>query len=192
MDGVHAAFSTFENRLGLGGSAEACVTVLHVPPELPINGDYPAFPRLFLDECERVAVKKVAPREAQNVARTEAEERGAGEILFTSMTHDGVKEGYPNEALAYLADTLHIPVIASGGAGKMEHFKDAFIHGKADAALAASVFHFGEIGIADLNQAVSKRTSRIRIRPPNLCRDPEHHTSPYGVSPREYIPRRAS
>ncbi|MDH6312718.1 cyclase [Parabacteroides sp. PFB2-10] len=80
----------------------------------------------------------------------EAESRGAGEILFTSMTHDGVKEGYPNEALAELADKLHIPVIASGGAGKMEHFRDTFIQGKADAALAASVFHFGEINISEL------------------------------------------
>ena len=82
----------------------------------------------------------------------EAESRGAGEILFTSMTHDGVKTGYPNEALATLASTLRVPVIASGGAGKMEHFKDAFTIGKADAALAAGVFHFGEIGIRELKQ----------------------------------------
>ena len=80
----------------------------------------------------------------------EAQERGAGEILFTSMTHDGVKEGYPNEALATLSDNLSIPVIASGGAGKMKHFRDAFVLGKADAALAASVFHFGEIRIPEL------------------------------------------
>ena len=82
----------------------------------------------------------------------EAENRGAGEILFTSILHDGMKDGYPNEALAILADTLHIPVIASGGAGKMEHFRDAFLIGKADAALAASVFHFGEIKIPELKQ----------------------------------------
>ena len=80
----------------------------------------------------------------------EAQERGAGEILFTSMNHDGVKIGYANEALAALADQLSIPVIASGGAGNMEHFRDAFTLGKADAALAASVFHFGEIKIPDL------------------------------------------
>jgi cyclase len=86
----------------------------------------------------------------------EAESRGAGEILFTSMSHDGVKEGYANEALARLADTLHIPVIASGGAGEMAHFRDAFTLGKADAALAASVFHFGEIRIADLKQYLSE------------------------------------
>ena len=77
----------------------------------------------------------------------EAERRGAGEILFTSMNHDGMKKGYANDALAKLADTLSIPIIASGGAGKKEHFRDTFIDGKADAALAASVFHFGEISI---------------------------------------------
>ena len=80
----------------------------------------------------------------------EAQERGAGEVLFTSMNHDGVKTGYANEALAELASQLSIPVIASGGAGQMEHFRDAFTLGKADAALAASVFHFGEIKIPEL------------------------------------------
>ena len=80
----------------------------------------------------------------------EAQERGAGEVLFTSMDHDGVKTGYANAALARLADELSIPVIASGGAGRMEHFRDAFLLGKADAALAASVFHFGEISIPEL------------------------------------------
>lgn len=93
----------------------------------------------------------------------EAESRGAGEILFTSMTHDGVKEGYPNEALAYLADTLQIPVIASGGAGEMSHFRDAFTQGKADAALAASVFHFGEIGITDLKKYLSDEGVNVRL-----------------------------
>lgn len=93
----------------------------------------------------------------------EAESRGAGEILFTSMSHDGVKEGYANEALARLADTLHIPVIASGGAGEMAHFRDAFTLGKADAALAASVFHFGEIRIADLKQYLSEEGVNVRL-----------------------------
>lgn len=93
----------------------------------------------------------------------EAEERGAGEILFTSMTHDGVKDGYANEALAQLADRLHIPVIASGGAGKKEHFRDAFALGKADAALAASVFHFSEIGIGDLKTYLSSEGINVRI-----------------------------
>lgn len=82
----------------------------------------------------------------------EVADRGAGEILFTSMDHDGVKQGFANEALARLAETVQIPIIASGGAGTMEHFRDAFTLGKADAALAASVFHFGEIPIPALKQ----------------------------------------
>lgn len=80
----------------------------------------------------------------------EAQERGAGEILFTSMNHDGVKTGFANEALARLATACTIPVIASGGAGSKEHFLDVFTQGKADAALAASVFHFAEIRIPEL------------------------------------------
>lgn len=92
----------------------------------------------------------------------EAEHRGAGEILFTSMNHDGVKNGYANEALAQLADSLSIPIIASGGAGKKEHFRDAFILGKADAALAASVFHFGEIPIPELKDYL--RDEGINVR----------------------------
>jgi cyclase len=93
----------------------------------------------------------------------EAESRGAGEILFTSMTHDGVKEGYANDALAGLAGRLHIPVIASGGAGTIAHFYDAFAIGNADAALAASVFHFGEVGIPALKQALKSKGIEIRI-----------------------------
>jgi imidazole glycerol-phosphate synthase subunit HisF len=77
----------------------------------------------------------------------EVQERGAGEILFTSMDHDGTKNGFATDALKKLYDLLNIPVIASGGAGLAEHFMEAFIIGKADAALAASVFHFGEIKI---------------------------------------------
>ena len=95
----------------------------------------------------------------------EAQERGAGEILFTSMDHDGVKEGYANEALARLADDLKIPIIASGGAGKKEHFRDAFTIGKADAALAASVFHFGEIPIPELKEYL--QSEGINVRPPS-------------------------
>lgn len=92
----------------------------------------------------------------------EAQERGAGEILFTSMTHDGVKEGYANDALAMLNSVLSIPVIASGGAGKKEHFKDVFQIGKADAALAASVFHFGEISISELKDYLDRENICVR------------------------------
>ena len=93
----------------------------------------------------------------------EAEDRGAGEILFTSMNHDGVKNGYANEALRHQADTLGIPVIASGGAGKPEHFKEAFTIGKADAALAASVFHFGEINIGRLKEYLNAEGVNVRM-----------------------------
>jgi cyclase len=93
----------------------------------------------------------------------EAEQRGAGEILFTSMTHDGVKQGYANRALAQLAGRLHIPVIASGGAGNTIHFHDAFTLGKADAALAASVFHFGEINIRQLKRELREKGINVRI-----------------------------
>ncbi len=92
----------------------------------------------------------------------EVADRGAGEILFTSMDHDGVKQGFANEALAMLADALPIPVIASGGAGCREHFRDAFVVGKADAALAASVFHFGEIPIPDLKEYLIGEGIKIR------------------------------
>ena len=90
-------------------------------------------------------------------------DRGAGEILFTSMDHDGVKNGYANEALSTLADLLTIPVIASGGAGCMEHFRDTFAKGKADAALAASVFHFGEIKIPELKQYLCEQGINVRL-----------------------------
>ncbi len=93
----------------------------------------------------------------------EVQERGAGEILFTSMDHDGVKQGYANEALARLADSLNIPIIASGGAGAKEHFRDVFIKGKADAALAASVFHFGEIPIPELKAYLRKEGINVRL-----------------------------
>lgn len=93
----------------------------------------------------------------------EVQERGAGEILFTSMDHDGVKQGFANEALAQLADNLSIPIIASGGAGQMHHFRDAFTLGHADAALAASVFHFGEIGIPQLKAYLQKENIVIRL-----------------------------
>ena len=92
----------------------------------------------------------------------EAQERGAGEILFTSMNHDGVKAGYANDALAALADQLSIPIIASGGAGCKEHFRDVFSQGKADAALAASVFHFGEIKIPELKSYLCGEGITIR------------------------------
>ncbi|MBO5616383.1 MAG: imidazole glycerol phosphate synthase subunit HisF [Prevotella sp.] len=93
----------------------------------------------------------------------EVSDRGAGEILFTSMNHDGVKQGFANEALAMLSEQLPIPIIASGGAGKREHFLDVFTQGKADAALAASVFHFGEIPVPELKQWLRQQGVNVRI-----------------------------
>ncbi len=93
----------------------------------------------------------------------EVADRGAGEILFTSMNHDGVKQGFALEALAELHELLPIPVIASGGAGKKEDFRDTFTLGKADAALAASVFHFGEIAIPDLKRYLRQEGIKTRL-----------------------------
>jgi cyclase len=93
----------------------------------------------------------------------EVEQRGAGEILFTSMNHDGTKNGFANEALSKLSETLNIPIIASGGAGNIQHFIDTFKDGKADAALAASVFHFGEIPIPYLKEELKKNNIEVRI-----------------------------
>lgn len=92
----------------------------------------------------------------------EVEQRGAGEILFTSMDHDGTKDGFANEALSKLAATINIPIIASGGAGTIQHFVDTFKYGRADAALAASVFHFGEIEILELKKALKKNHIEVR------------------------------
>ncbi|WP_438973687.1 imidazole glycerol phosphate synthase subunit HisF [Polaribacter sp.] len=93
----------------------------------------------------------------------EVEQRGAGEILFTSMNNDGTKAGFANKALAQLATEVNIPIIASGGAGSVQHFIDTFVEGKSDAALAASVFHFGEIPIPDLKQALKNNNIPIRL-----------------------------
>lgn len=93
----------------------------------------------------------------------EVAERGAGEILFTSMDHDGTKNGFANEALAQLSQIVNIPIIASGGAGTIQHFVDTFQKGKADAALAASVFHFQEIEIHALKNELKNNNIEVRI-----------------------------
>ena len=93
----------------------------------------------------------------------EVEQRGAGEILFTSMDHDGTKNGFANEALARLSTSLNIPIIASGGAGSIQHFTDVFKEGKVDAALAASVFHFKEISISDLKNELKSQGIPVRM-----------------------------
>lgn len=93
---------------------------------------------------------------------TEAEDLGAGEFLFTSMNQDGTKDGFANEALAQLSSLVHVPVIASGGAGTKQHFADAILSGRADAVLAASVFHFEEIGIPELKTYLKEQSIAIR------------------------------
>jgi cyclase len=91
------------------------------------------------------------------------EELGAGEILFTSMDHDGTKSGFANEALAKMSELVAIPVIASGGAGSMDDFYDTFTEGNADAGLAASIFHFNEIPIPNLKQHLKTRGIPVRL-----------------------------
>ena len=93
----------------------------------------------------------------------EAENRGAGEILFTSMNHDGTRNGFACDALAELSESLNIPVIASGGAGNMEHFAEVFTRGKADAGLAASIFHFNEISVPQLKEYLHEKGIQVRI-----------------------------
>ena len=93
----------------------------------------------------------------------EVAKRGAGEILFTSMDHDGTKNGFANKALAKMSQDVNVPVIASGGAGTTKHFIDAFTEGKADAALAASIFHFGEVAVPDLKKELKKQQIAVRL-----------------------------
>ena len=93
----------------------------------------------------------------------EVQERGAGEILFTSMNNDGTKNGFANEILSNLSEELTIPIIASGGAGKVQDFVDVFKIGNADAALAASVFHFKEIEIKNLKEELIKNNIKVRL-----------------------------
>lgn len=93
----------------------------------------------------------------------EAEERGAGEILLTSMDHDGTKAGFDNGLLKKINSSLHIPLIASGGAGNVQHFVDLFQKSDSDAALAASVFHYGEILIPDLKKILKQNDIEVRL-----------------------------
>ena len=104
-----------------------------------------------------------ADREAVEWAR-EAERRGAGEILLTSIDRDGTREGFDCELTAAVSDAVSIPVIASGGAGTFQHFLDVFTTGHADAALAASVFHYSEHAVSELKQFLADSTVPVRLR----------------------------
>jgi cyclase len=88
---------------------------------------------------------------------------GAGEILLTSMNHDGTKDGFALDITRAVSEAVHVPVIASGGAGNMQHFVDVFENGKADAALAASIFHYKEIGIQELKLFLKEKNIEVRI-----------------------------
>lgn len=93
----------------------------------------------------------------------QAVDLGAGEILLTSMNNDGTKEGFANDITKQVSESVNVPVIASGGAGTMQHFKDVFISGKADAALAASVFHYKEMSIPELKLYLKDNKIEVRI-----------------------------
>lgn len=93
----------------------------------------------------------------------EGQERGAGELLFTSMDHDGTRGGYPCDTFAALADSLSIPIIASGGAGGVNDIAEVLSKGKADAALAASIFHYGEITVEELKHQLREQNIKVRI-----------------------------
>lgn len=103
-----------------------------------------------------------AARDAVEWAR-EAEARGAGEILLTSMDRDGTRSGFDCDMTAAVADAVNIPVIASGGAGELQHFADVFQDGHADAALAASIFHYADTSVAHLKQFLSERRIPVRL-----------------------------
>ena len=106
--------------------------------------------------------KKPSERELFSWAK-EAQERGAGEILFTSMNHDGTKSGYPCDTFRELNRMLSVPIVASGGAGTVRHIVDVLTEGEADAALAASIFHYGEIPIPFLKQELAKAGVAVRL-----------------------------
>lgn len=112
--------------------------------------------------CTTHGGRKYTNRELFSWAR-EAQERGAGEILFTSMEHDGTRNGFACELYAKLHEQLSIPVIASGGAGSIEDIVEVLTKGKADAALAASIFHYGEISISQVKEALNKAGVPVRL-----------------------------
>jgi cyclase len=161
------------NLLNAGADKVSINTAAVKNPQLITQGA-----KLFGSQCIVVAIdaKKVAPNrwevfihggrtptgiDAVEWAR-EAVERGAGEILLTSMDRDGTKMGYDTELTRAISEAVSVPVIASGGAGEKEHFYEAFALGKADAALAASVFHFREISIPELKQYLRERGVWVR------------------------------
>ena len=170
---------------GISSVADVEILLKNGADKISINSSAVKNPQLIIDlakefgsQCVVVAIDAklvegnwkvhlVGGKQATNLDlfywAKEVENCGAGEILFTSMNNDGTKNGFANEALAQLSTTVNIPIIASGGAGTMQHFEDAFILGKADAALAASVFHYNEIEIPALKNYLKSKNIAIRI-----------------------------
>jgi cyclase len=137
----------------LAGSFGSQCIVLAIDARPDDNGVW----RVFLN-----GGRLATPLDAIDWAR-EGVERGAGEILLTSMTHDGTKGGFALDFTRAVSEAVQVPVIASGGAGKMDHFYDVFTAGKADAALAASIFHFGEISVPALKKYLYKKLINVRL-----------------------------
>ncbi len=137
----------------LAGSFGSQCIVLAIDARPDDNGVW----RVFLN-----GGRLATPLDALAWAR-EGVERGAGEILLTSMTHDGTKGGFALDFTRAVSEAVQVPVIASGGAGKMDHFYDVFTAGKADAALAASIFHFGEISVPALKKYLYKKLINVRL-----------------------------
>jgi len=153
-----------------------CVVVaidINIEPQplAPTSGPKPTstFSRLRRDQTSNLAWRvflnggRIATERWALDWAIEAADRGAGEILLTSMAHDGMKTGFALDITRQISEAVPIPVIASGGAGQMEHFMEVFTEGKADAALAASIFHFGEIQIPDLKKYLNQHGIPIRF-----------------------------
>ena len=118
--------------------------------------------RLLDAGADKITVSRPSDKELFSWAK-EAENRGAGEILFTSMDHDGTRNGYPCPVYAALSDSLGIPVIASGGAGSVDDIAAVLTEGKADAALAASIFHYGQYTVGEVKKQLSEMGIPVRL-----------------------------
>ena len=128
-----------------------------------VGGKRPRPPERTAHSAKLRILSRRRPTRITDSALPAAEKRGAGEILLTSMDCDGTKAGYDIELTRRVAEAVGIPVIASGGAGNMQHFKDVLTDGKADAALAASLFHFGEMTISDLKNYLAFSGVAVRM-----------------------------
>jgi len=148
-----AALRTPELITTLAGRYGSQAVIVAIDAKRGSNGGFGVFVRSGTTDAARDAVEWAR----------EAESRGAGEILLTSMDRDGTRAGFDCELTAAVADAVNIPVIASGGAGDLEHFADVFTDGHADAALAASIFHYADTGVGELKRYLHARGIPIRL-----------------------------